>query len=708
MKTILQLDGLDCAVCAAELEEEIAKIEGVISASVAFATQKLSLEYDSEEALEKAVYTANHFEDVHVVFANEKTRSERGNTENVSIEREQRKRRGEWFRSLLCVICLIFAVLFERVFHFRVAQYIYYAVAYIAVAYPIWILTFKNVAKGNIFDENFLMTVASVGAILLGEILEGVAVMLLYQIGETLQGMAVGSSRRSITQLMDLKSEFATKIVQGEQVTVSAEEVRKGDVLLVKAGEKVPVDGCLLSASASLDTKSLTGESEPRRVGIGGEVLSGCVNVGEVFKMQASREFEDSAAQRILQLVENAANGKAKPEKFITKFAKYYTPVVCFVAAFLAVVMPFLQGMITQNAFIFYNGERWVRSALTFLVVSCPCALVVSIPLTYFSGIGTCAKEGVLVKGATYLDTLAQARTIAFDKTGTLTEGNFAVINVLCENGEKSEEILSLVAAVEKNSSHPIAKAFRSIRTANKATQAHEYAGQGVSAIVDGAEILVGNAELLKSHGVEMQESESVYTLCYVSKNGRYIGAVEVGDKTRDNAVTALQGLQNFGYTRSVMLTGDRRERAQFVGDEVGVNEVFANLLPDDKLHIAKQLKKNSRLIYVGDGINDAPVMSTADCAVSMGKLGSAAAVEASDVVLISDDLCSLVYGVKTAKKTRKIVFENIIFSLVMKLAFMALGVIGVLPLWVAVFADVGVMLLAVCNSFRVRNVKRK
>ncbi|MBR2330278.1 MAG: cadmium-translocating P-type ATPase, partial [Clostridia bacterium] len=359
--------------------------------------------------------------------------------------------------------------------------------------------------------------------------------------------------------------------------------------------------------------------------------------------------------------------------------------------------------LFTVGSLQFYAWERWLRSALTFLVVSCPCALVVSVPLTYFSGIGACAKDGVLIKGATYLDVLSQAKTIAFDKTGTLTEGNFTVVNVHSATELPQDELLSLVVAVEKNSAHPIAKAFNGITTPYKAVDAYEYAGEGISAWINGENVLVGNGELMKRHSVKYVKTESVHTLVYVAKNGEYLGYIELGDKIKDEAKTAVKSLQNAGFTKTVMLTGDSKERALAVAKEVGVYEVNASLMPDEKLTIAQKLKENGALVYVGDGINDAPVMATADCAVSMGKLGSAAAVEASDVVLIADDLNALTKGVKAAKKTRKIVMQNIVFSLVMKLLFMTLGAIGILQHWLAVFADVGVMLLAVFNSFRVR-----
>ncbi|MBO5479995.1 MAG: cadmium-translocating P-type ATPase [Clostridia bacterium] len=695
MKTVLQLDGLDCAACAAELEEQIAKIDGILSANVAFATQKLSVEYQTQDALDKAIYAANHFEEVHVVFG---VTSDNKRTEQPQV---QKSHRGEWLRILLSAFCLSTGLICTAL-SWEIIAYVAYAVAYLSVAFPILIATGKNIAKGRIFDENFLMTVASIGAIILGETLEGVAVMLLYQIGETLQSIAVGASRRSITQLMELKSETAILLSKGEQQTVSAKDVQKGDILLVKTGDKIPVDGMLLSVEAVLDTKSLTGESEPRTAKLGDEMLSGCVNVGGVFKMQAKRAYEDSAAQRILQLVENAASSKAKPEKFITKFARYYTPIVCGLALLLALIAPLIHGWIAVGYPCFYAVERWVRSALTFLVVSCPCALIVSVPLSYFSGIGACAKRGVLVKGATYLDTLAQAKTVAFDKTGTLTQGNFAIVGVHAL-GVSEIDLLALAAAVEKQSSHPIAKAFLHVRTASKATDVQETAGRGLAATVDRQTVLVGNAKLLQENGVAITELNSVHTIVYVARAGEHIGSIEVGDTLRPESITAIEKLKKLGLSRIVMLTGDREDRARQMANQAGITTVFAGLLPDGKLETAQALQKDGLLIYVGDGINDAPVMAVADCAVSMGKLGSAAAVETSDLVLIADDLNALPKGVTVARKTRKIVLQNIVFSIVMKTAFMALGALGMLPLSLAVFADVGVMLLAVCNSFRIR-----
>ena len=702
MKKTVQLKGLDCAHCAAELEEQISKIAGVSAASVAFVNQKLTVEYDTEETFKKVLYTANHFEEVRVVEDMPEKEKQAGRY----AANEKKSFVKEWICIGVSMLFLGLGFLLQSLIKNTLGAWLGYAcfaIAYFSVGYPVLIATGKNIVKGKIFDENFLMTLASVGAVLLGEIGEGVLVMLLYEVGETLQAIAVGASRKSVSKLVELKSEFATLLVGGEQKQVAPEEIKAGDILLVKAGEKVPVDGILLTGEAQLDTKSLTGEAELRTARVGNELLAGYINAGGVLKMQALRPYEDSAVGKILDMVENAASGKAAPEKFITKFAKYYTPIVCGLALIVALFAPLAWGLIADRTLCFKDFARFAKAALTFLVISCPCALIISVPLSYFSGVGACAKQGALVKGATYLDVIAKTKIAAFDKTGTLTEGNFTVCEAYpMENVEKTE-LLALAAAVEKQSSHPIAKAFKRIKSGYMAENATEIAGRGVKAEIDGACVLVGNGELLKENGVSYTPFQSAYTTVYVAKNSEYLGVIEIGDKLRAEAKTVLGELKKLGVSRTVMLTGDGAERAQKIAKAVGMYETKAELLPDQKLKAALKLKEEGTLLYVGDGINDAPVMTVADCAVSMGKLGSAAAVEASDVVLISDNLKALPKCVKIARKTRRIVLQNIVFSIVMKVAFMALGAVGILPLALAVFADVGVMLLAVANSFRVR-----
>lgn len=691
-KTILHLENLDCPVCAEELQSDLQKIKGVKSVSVDYLSQTITLEAESEETIAKVVKKANAFEEVHVL-------------DGDRYEVKSNSRCREWCMIGVSALFFLAGLLLEYVGNGMIAtvfRYLCFAVAYVVVGYPVLVSTVKNIVKGRVFDENFLMTIASLGAIVIGEVSESVLVMLLYQIGELLQSIAVGSSRNSVTELMKLKCEQATIIVNGEQKVVRPEDVRVGDIILVKAGEKVPVDGVLLGESATLDTKSLTGEAELRSFKKGEEILSGCINAGGMYEMKAVRPYQESAVSKILDMVENASSGKAAPEKFITKFARIYTPVVCIAALVIALCSPLLSGLIVDGRLYFKDWMRWLQSALTFLVISCPCALIISVPLTYFSGIGMCAKKGILVKGATYLDTVAKVKTVAFDKTGTLTEGNFVICGAHAQKGDENE-LLGLIAAAERCSSHPIAKAFAAVETEYVAENVEEEAGRGLRATINGERVLVGNEKLLREENVEFVAVESVYTVVYLAKNGEYMGYAEIGDRIRAETKSTIDCLKRMGVKRLVMLTGDGEKRARKIANEVGMDEVNAQLLPVDKLEKAENLKKEGALMYVGDGINDAPVMVAADCAVSMGKLGSAAAVDASDLVLISDDLSALPKTVKIAKKTRAIVLQNIIFSIVMKVGFMVLGVLGVLPLWLAVFADVGVMLLAVLNSFRVR-----
>ena len=702
MKKVIRIKNLDCAGCAAELEEELSKIDGVTFASVSFVNQKVTVQCHDNAVYQKVLYAVSHFEEVEIV-------------EDIQ-EKQSKKRSLQWILIGVSAFFFLLGILFSELSTakpFLIVSYIAFGVAYFAVGYPVLIATGKNLLKGKIFDENFLMTVASIGAVLLGEVFEGVAVMLLYQIGETLQAMAVDSSRKNIAELMDLKTEKANLVVPCENHAchelhlkeVSPEEIKIGDILLVKAGEKIPVDGELLDDLAILDTKSLTGEAVAVEYKKGEKLLSGCINIGKVFRVKATKLYQDSAVGKILDLVENASSQKAKPEKFIAKFARYYTPIVCILALCVAFVLPLFYGIITEKAFYLKDFSTFSKSALSFLVVSCPCALIISVPLTYFAGIGACARGGILVKGATYLDTLAKSEIIAFDKTGTLTEGNFSICGVY-PNGTQENELLALISSVEKPSSHPIAKAFFGLPTPYTPQSVTEVAGKGLIAEIDGDKILVGNSSLLKENGVSFTEKDSAYTLIYAAKNGEYLGVVEVGDKLRDGAKTAVEELKKLGLSRTVMLTGDKKERAEKIAKEVGVYEMKAELLPDGKLDNANTLKKEGVLVYVGDGINDAPVMATADCAVSMGKLGSDASVEASDLVLISDDLTALVKAVKISRKTRKVVLENIVFSIAMKVVFMTLGAVGILPLYLAVFGDVGVMLLAVINSLRARKIK--
>lgn len=694
----LNIAGLCCANCARELEEDLNRIEGV-SAVVDFVNLRVLLNAADPSAREKAIYTITHFEDVKIVTEK---------PERKSVVKERLK---DIILIAVATALFIPALVLDLTgtaksgLPAEIITYVLYGLSYLTVGHPVLINTVKNIAKGKIFDENFLMAIASIGAILLGifagdGFVEGVAVMLLYQLGELLQGIAVGSSRNSISSLMDLKSDTATRVEGGVQRTVSPEELRAGDTIMIKAGEKVPVDCRVISGESALDMKSLNGESLPRDIKAGDEMLSGSINLSGVLEAEVIREYENSAVAKILELVENSTAKKSKPEKFITKFAKYYTPAVCAIAAIVAGIVPTVICAVNAS-FIWDTYREWIYTALSFLVISCPCALVISVPLSYFGGIGRCAKFGILVKGSTCLDALALSVVAAFDKTGTLTEGAFEVVN------STDEKTLQLAAAAEKFSSHPVSVAFKNVSTEYEVQNAEEVAGKGVKCLLNGETLLVGNGKLLKEHGVDFEEKQSVSTVVYVALAGKFVGFAEIDDKIKDGAREALAELKKSGVAHTEMLTGDREERAKIIAEELALDGFKAGLLPDEKLNRAVELKAEGKLIYVGDGINDAPVMTAADCAVSMGKVGSDAAIEASDIVLVSDNLRLLPKGRRIAKGTRRLVIENIAGSLIVKVAIMALSVaLPAFPLLAAIAADVGVMLIAVLNALRTNLIK--
>ena len=691
----IRIKNLCCANCGRELEEELNAIDGV-SATVDFMNMTVVLAADSPEAHDRAIYAITHFEDVEIDDGRERSKG---------VIRTHLK---EIIQIAISVVFFIPALIIDYVCEGNIWQYIdyaLYALAFIPVAYPVIWNTIRNLAAGKIFDENFLMTVAAIGAIILGiftgdGLMEGVAVMLLYQIGELLQSIAVGSSRRSITRLMDLKSDTATLLKEGKTIVVAPEDLAVGDTILIKAGEKVPVDCTITKGSTALDMKSLNGEALPREAAEGDEILSGSINISKVVEARVERAYSDSAVAKILELVENSTARKARPEKFITKFAKYYTPAVVIAAVLVAALVPTIICGV-QGAFIWETYRQWIYRSLSFLVISCPCALVISVPLSYFGGIGRAAKFGILVKGSTCLDELARATVAAFDKTGTLTEGTFAVKSC------SSEEALKLAAAAEKFSSHPIAAAFADVQTPYSAQDAEEVAGRGVKCNINGKSVLCGNAKMLEEEGISFTPANSASTTVYVALNGAYVGVIEVDDRIKEGAKDALVQLKASGIKRTVMLTGDGERRAQAVAGELGLDGCAAALLPDQKLEKAQALKAEGGLIYVGDGINDAPVMTVANCAVSMGKVGSDAAIEASDIVLVSDSLALLPKARRIAKGTRSIVFQNIIGSLLIKFAIMILSIVlPDFPLIVAIFGDVGVMLLAILNALRTSFIK--
>lgn len=572
--------------------------------------------------------------------------------------------------------------------------------------FPYWIVGFdvirkavKNILRGQIFDENFLMCVATVAAFGIGEYAEAFAVMLFYQIGELFQGYAVEKSRASISEMMQIAPEYANLETAEGVKEVDPEDVCPGDILIIRAGEKIPIDGVIVEGGSFLDSRALTGESVPRRVSVGEEVISGCVNGDSVLRIRASRRYEDSAVARILELVENAGDKKAKLERFITRFARRYTPVVTVLAALLALIPPLFFSEVPSV---------WIRRACIFLIVSCPCALVISIPLGFFGGIGAASKIGILVKGANFIEALSAMHTLVFDKTGTLTKGEFSVQEIIpaAESGLGREELLSLAAAAEEYSTHPVAKSIRAAfgKKANRRQAEHvrEIPGKGIEAEVDGETIWVGNASLMREKGVEIEEIFAQGTVLYIAGNGTYLGALTISDCVKDGISEAVRELREVGIRRLVMLSGDRKEAAEAVGREVGIDEVYSELLPEEKVNqVERLLEKKKTLGFVGDGINDAPVLMRADIGIAMGNLGADAAIEAADVVLMDDDIRKIAALIRISRKTMRIVKENILFSLSVKAAVLLFGALGFASMWEAVFADVGVTVLAVLNSMR-------
>lgn len=691
MKTTIRITGLDCSACAAKLEGIISAIDGVESVSVSLHAAKVSLTYATDETYNRVVDAINHFDEVKVVCDGEQV---------------QGLHLLAWLRIALS-IALFFGGVALKTWGMSATKdifvYILYGLAYIVVGYSVLISTVKNIAKGRFFDENFLMSVASIGAFCLQEYAEGVLVMLLYQIGETLQSVAVGASRKSLARLVELKAENATRLIPGGAETVAPEKLIVGDRLLIKTGDKIPCDCTLLSSAATLDTKSLTGESALSVKKVGDELLAGSINAGDAFMAQVIRAYENSAVAKILDMVENCMDKKATPEKFITKFSRVYTPIVCMLAVCIALFPPIVLG-IANGSYSFVNGKEWIKSALTFLVISCPCALVISVPLTYFSGIGSCAKRGILVKSAAALETVSLVKIAALDKTGTLTKGDFSVI-ACYPYGIAEDELLSICRALEEYSSHPIASAFAGVELKARATDVKECAGKGLKGFYAEKIAVFGTAAFLREEGYEIEEKFSADTVLYLIYDGEYRGCVEIGDKVREESKDLVTDLKAIGIS-PVMLTGDFPARAQKVANMIGMSAFKAGLLPNEKVIATEKLKEQGKVLYVGDGINDAPVMVVADCAVAMGALGSAAAVDAADVVLVKDTLSGITTLIRLAKKTRNIVLQNIVFSIVAKVSFMVLGLFPWFPLWMAVFADVGVMLLAVLNSLRVRRIK--
>ena len=589
-------------------------------------------------------------------------------------------------------------------------RFICYMVPYLVIGYDVLRKAIKGILNRQVFDENFLMAVATVGAIALGDYKEGVSVMLFYQIGELFQSYAVGKSRRNISELMDIRPDYANVEKDGELEQVDPDEVEVGTVIVVQPGEKVPIDGVITEGSSTLNTSALTGESLPREAKAGDEVISGCINMTGLLKIQTTREFGESTVSKILELVENSSSRKSRSENFISKFARYYTPAVCYGALALAILPPIVRMLALGLA---PEWGDWIYRALTFLVISCPCALVISIPLSFFAGIGGASHEGVLVKGSNYLETMAQTKYVVFDKTGTMTQGVFEVSGVH-HNTIPEEQLLEYAALAECSSSHPISKSLQKAYgkpiDRNRVTDIEEISGHGVKAKVDGVEVAVGNAKLMKQMDLPYSECHEVGTIVHVAVDGAYAGHILISDQLKPHAKQAIQDLKRAGITKTVMLTGDMKRVADQVAAELGIDEVHSELLPADKVAKVEELlaKKGEKekLAFVGDGINDAPVLSRADIGIAMGALGSDAAIEAADVVLMDDDPQKIAKAIKISRKCLRIVYENIYFALGIKAICLILGALGIANMWMAIFADVGVMVIAVLNAIRALFVK--
>ena len=607
------------------------------------------------------------------------------------------------------IIAAVLIVVFSLLPAEGYLRFVLFMIPYLVIGYDILKKAFKGILNKQVFDENFLMAVATVGAILLGDYSEGVAVMLFYQIGELFQSYAVGKSRRNISELMDIRPDYANIEKDGTLEQVDPDEVEIGTIIVVQPGEKVPIDGVITEGTSTLNTSALTGESLPRDAKAGDEVISGCINMTGLLKIRTTKEFGESTVSRILELVENSSSRKSRSENFISKFAKYYTPAVCYGALALAFIPPIVLLIMGKSAM----WGDWIYRALTFLVISCPCALVISIPLSFFAGIGGASNQGILVKGSNYLETLAQTKYVVFDKTGTMTQGVFEVSGIH-HNKMPDEKLLEYAALAECSSSHPISKSLQKAYgkpiDRNRVTDIEEISGNGVIAKVDGISVAAGNTKLMNRLGIAYQDCHHVGTVVHMAIDGKYAGHILISDIIKPHAKEAIAELKKAGISKTVMLTGDSKRVADQVAGELGIQEVYSELLPADKVsrveELLNQKSEKDKLAFVGDGINDAPVLSRADIGIAMGALGSDAAIEAADIVLMDDDPLKISKAIKIARKCIRIVYENIYFAIGIKILCLILGALGIANMWVAIFADVGVMILAVLNAIRTLFVK--
>ena len=702
MEIVLELNGLNCASCATKIEKLSGDIDGVDEVNLDFVSKKLKIKTNNEKNTNKItdeiIKIVNRLEpDVVVINKNSKTKN--GHTHDHSHDHGNIDRKA-------IIRLFLGGILFVLPFLMKLEgtqRFIVYLAAYLAVGHQVIFRAIKNVMAGMAFDENFLMTIATIAAFAIGEYPEGVAVMLFYQVGEMFQGMAVNRSRKSISALLDIRPDYANLVTEDEIIIVDPEDVKIGDYIIIKAGEKVPLDGEVVEGESFLDTSNITGESVPRSVKVGDQVFSGVVNTQGLLKIKVSKEFGESTVTKILDLVENASSKKAPTENFITKFAKYYTPVVVIIALAIAIFPPIL-----------FQGEwqEWIYRAAVFLVISCPCALVISIPLGFFGGIGGASRAGILIKGGNFLEALNNIDTLVFDKTGTITKGVFKVTEIISYEDYSKEEILELAAYGESFSNHPIGNsivdAYEKEINRKYIKDYREISGKGIQVSIDDKDILLGNKALLDLNNIPVEEATSIGTVVYVAKEGRHIGTIIVSDELKEGVIEDIKKLRSLGIKETIMLSGDNEETTKRVGKLVGLDKVYGNLLPGEKVDMFEKIiaGKRSHVAFVGDGVNDAPVLARADIGIAMGGLGSDAAIEASDIVIMTDEIGKIGTGFKIAKNTKKIVTQNIVFALGVKLIVLSLGAMGIATMWEAVFADVGVSVIAILNSIRALKVE--
>lgn len=694
------LKGLDCAHCAAEIEQGTKTLPKVKNATVNLLKQQMEVTTEQYTSIEELLQSISeivhkHEPDVEVSIASQTQTSNTKQSEKSEFQKEFQK---TIMRFCVGIVFFVGGVLLIK----QNISFVPFFISYIIFGYDVLWRAIKNIKKGQIFDENFLMSISTIGAIFLGEMAEAVFVMLFYQIGETFQSYAVNRSRKSITELMDIRPDYANLVVGEQTKKVEPSEVAVGDYIVVKAGEKIPLDGIVAEGNGQLDTSALTGEALPVNVSVGEEVYSGSLNINGLFKIQVTKNFGNSTVVKILEMVENATAKKSKTEQFITKFARVYTPFVVCAAALLAIMPPL---------FIGGTFQMWLSRALIFLVISCPCALVLSVPLGFFSGIGEASKRGILVKGSNYIHALKDVNTIIFDKTGTLTKGVFEVAQINATNNYTEKTVLEIAAKAEKNSNHPIAVSItKQYQTeygeiTEEIQNYKEISGHGICCEINGKQILAGNEKLMKQFDIPYEVCTAIGSIVYIAENSKFAGSIVVADTIKQSSKNAIQKLKSLGIQNIIMLTGDNAATAKQISEELALNEYYAELLPQNKVEILEKILKkqnnNANVAFVGDGINDAPVLARADIGIAMGGIGSDAAIEAADVVIMNDDIGKIEDGIIISKNTNRIVNQNIVFALTVKAIVLVLGALGIATMWLAVFADVGVALIAILNSMR-------